>query len=491
MSSRAEAPVRAPEIERPATTWFNVAAPLPLADLRGRIVILDFWTFCCINCMHVLPALARVEARFPEEVAVIGVHSPKFIAERDPANVALAIARYGIRHPVVHDPNMTLWREYAVRAWPTLVFIDPQGYVLGQFSGEPDAERLLAAVGDLVEQARANETLQPGPLLLETPEEGAGTLRFPGKIKALPGGAGWAIADAGHHRIVVTDTKGAVTAILGSGTQGFDDGDGGTATFDAPQGLVADDTTIWVADTGNHAVRAIDRATGRVRTLAGTGRRGPVLGGPAPAAETALASPWDLEMLPGGRLAVANAGTHQLAALDLAAGTVERLAGTGAEALIDGDALREAALAQPSGLALDSGGRRLYFADSETSALRALDLETGRVETLVGAGLFDFGHVNGAFATARLQHALGVTWTEEGPVVADSYNRAVRRLDLARGEVADVEPGLECRDPVCLPLGEPAGIAAAPGGRLLLADTNNHRILELDPAGKSYRTWLD
>jgi sugar lactone lactonase YvrE len=214
-----------------------------------------------------------------------------------------------------------------------------------------------------------------------------------------------------------------------------------------------------------------------------------VLGEPTAAATTALASPWDLELV-DGRLAVANAGTHQLALIDLVAGTVERLAGTGAEALIDGDARHEAALAQPSGLALDRAGRRLFFADSETSALRVLDLAAGRVTTLVGAGLFDFGHVNGAFETARLQHALGVAWTDEGPVVADSYNRAVRRLDLARGTVSDIEPGLDCRDPVCLPLGEPAGVAVAPDGRLLLSDTNNHRILELDPAGKSYRTWL-
>jgi len=483
-----DGPVRAPEIARPATTWFNVAGPITLADLRGRIVILDFWTFCCINCMHVLPSLARVEERFPEEVAVIGVHSPKFIAEREPANVAAAIARYGIRHPVVHDPNMTLWREYAVRAWPTLVFIDPEGYVIGQFSGEPDPERLLETVGGLVVQARERRVLEPALLELDTPDTSAGTLRFPGKIKALPGG-GWAIADAGHNRIVATDGAGRVTATWGSGERGFDDGDADDARFDAPQGLVADAATIFVADTGNHAVRAIDRASGRVRTIAGVGRRGGVLGGPVPAATTALASPWDLE-LAGGRLVVANAGTHQLAAIDLEAGTVERLAGTGAESLVDGDALHEAALAQPSGLALDPDGRRLYVADSETSALRVLDLDTGRVTTLVGTGLFDFGHVNGAFATARLQHALGVAWAGEGPVVADSYNRAVRRIDLVRGEVCDIEPGLECRDPLCLPLGEPAGIAAAPGGLLLLADTNNHRILELDPAGKSYRTWL-
>lgn len=483
-----DAPVRAPEIARPAMTWFNVAAPLSLADLRGRIVILDFWTFCCINCMHVLPSLARVEERFPEEVAVIGVHSPKFFAERDAQNVAAAIARYGIRHPVVHDPNMTLWREYAVRAWPTLVFLDPEGYVIGQFSGEPDAERLVAAVGDLVEQARGRGVLEPAALLLEEAPRPEGTLAFPGKIKPLPGG-GWIIADSGHDRIVVADAAGRFQAAYGSGEAGFADGSADTACFRAPQGLVADATTIYVADTGNHAVRAIDRASGAVSTLAGTGRRGTVLGAVAPAVATAMASPWDLEIA-GRNLYVANAGSHQLGVIDLVAGTLARLAGNGAEALVDGEAQEGAALAQPSGLALDPAGRHLYFADSETSAVRVLDLDAGQVTTLVGAGLFDFGHKNGPFASARLQHALGLAWTASGLVVADSYNRAVRLLDLAGGQAGDIEPGLTCQDPVCLPLGEPAGIADAGAGLLLLADTNNHRILELNPAGASYRTWM-
>lgn len=488
MTDRMDAPVRAPEIARPAMTWFNVAAPLSLADLRGRIVILDFWTFCCINCMHVLPSLHRVEQRFPDEVAVIGVHSPKFFAERDPRNVEAAIARYGIAHPVVHDPNMTLWREYAVRAWPTLVFLDPEGYVIGHFSGEPDPDRLVEAVGDLVAQARERRVLEPGPLLVETAPAPQGTLAFPGKIKALPGG-GWAIADAGHHRIVAVDGEGAAVASYGSGQAGFEDGEAHEASFRDPQGLIADAAAIYVADTGNHAVRAIDRRSGRVTTIAGIGRRGAVLGAPAPARATALASPWDLE-LAGERLYVANAGSHQLGVIDLAAGTVARLAGNGAEALIDGEALHAAALAQPSGLALDPGSNRLFFADSETSSVRVLDIARGEVTTLVGAGLFDFGHRNGDFAEARLQHALGLTWHDGGLAVADSYNHAVRRLDLDGRQASDIEPGLTCLDPVCLPLGEPAGIAAAGDGRLLLSDTNNHRILELNPAGASYRTWM-
>ena len=482
------APVRAPEIDRPATTWFNVAGPMKLDDLRGRFVILDFWTFCCINCLHILPMLRRIEERYPEDVVVIGVHTPKFFAEREADNVAAAIQRYDIRHPVVHDPNMTIWREYAVRAWPTLVFLDPSGYVIGHASGEPDPDRLLQAVDDLVRQGREQGALEPRltelvPSVCET-----GNLSFPGKIKALQGG-GWALADAGHHQIVLLDDAGAIRQRIGSGHPGFADGSAETAAFHAPQGLIADAAHVYVADTGNHAIRAIDRSSGAVTTLVGTGKRGGILGAPSPAATTALASPWDLELL-DGRLLIANAGSHQLGVLDLGEMTVARLAGTGAEALVDGDACGQAVLAQPSGLALDEAGGRLFFADSETSSIRVLDLRTDTVSTLVGTGLFDFGHQNGPLTDARFQHALGLAWRGDGLVVADSYNRAVRLLDLEAGTVRDLEPGMTCLDPVCLRLGEPAGVAVTGSGELLLADTNNHRILIMDPTARTYRTWL-
>jgi thiol-disulfide isomerase/thioredoxin len=489
------ATVRAPEIDRPGLVWLNTAAPLSLDSLRGRLVILDFWTFCCINCIHVLPALRRVEERFPEEVVVIGVHSPKFAAEKDPENVARAVARYGVVHPVIHDPEFRLWRDYAVRAWPSLVFIDPAGREAGRHSGEADGDLLVQAVGNALAQYRENGLLSPAALMLQPVASDAGRLAFPGKIKPMPvanGTKAWVLADAGHHQIVVLDDTGAETARYGSGAPGFADGPAGEARFNGPQGLVAGHgadgrAAIFVADTGSHALRRIDLASGRVTTLAGNGRRGPVLGSADPAASSSLASPWDLE-LKGAELYFANAGTHQLGVLDLAANSVAALAGDGGESLADGAALA-ARLAQPSGLALDPDGDRLFFADSETSSVRALHLDDRRVETLVGTGLFDFGHANGPFASARLQHALGLCWWDGHLAVADSYNAAVRVLDLVARETRDLDDGFDCHDPVCLPLGEPAGIWADGADRLLVADTNNHRILEYLPAERRYRTW--
>jgi DNA-binding beta-propeller fold protein YncE/thiol-disulfide isomerase/thioredoxin len=497
------AAVRAPEIDRPGLTWFNVPQPLSLADLRGKLVILDFWTFCCINCLHILPTLKRLEQAFPEDVAVIGVHSPKFAAEREPENVRLAIARHGIGHPVVHDPEFLLWQEYAVRAWPTLIFVSPDGYVIGQHSGEPDAERLLEVVGQTVKDYRRKGTMRPRPLDLAPEAVPPAQFCFPGKIKLLPEapeapGKLWMLADSGHHQIVILDDEGRALMRFGSGEPGFANGLAGRARFRDPQGLAADAEAIYVADTGNHAIRRIDRQTGQVTNLAGNGRRGYVLQSAVPFADAELASPWDMA-LSGGTLYFANAGTHQLGYIDFARAEVVRLAGSGGENITDGPA-GEATLAQPSGLALSPDGGTLYFADSETSAIRAIvsTPEGPLVETLVGKGLFEFGHVNGDYDSARLQHCLGLDWWQEagpegGLLVADSYNNALRVVDFADRTLRDFDDGFLCEDDVCLPLAEPAGVAvdvrADGAGRVLVSDTNNHRVLEFLPAERRYRSW--
>lgn len=492
-------PVHAPELAIPGPLWLNTPAPIPLSALRGRIVILDFWALCCVNCIQLLPTLARVEETFPNEVAVIGVHSPKFPHEREPDAVRAAIARYGIRHPVIHDPEMLLWQQYAVRAWPTLVFLDPGGLVLGQMSGEPDPDQFADVIGRMVEQARRMEVLRPiEPHIPPAPPltERGGRFRFPGKLRPIPGrradAACWVLADGGHHQIVLLDDAGAEVARFGSGKSGFADGDPHRAAFRAPQGVSADAETLWVADTGNHAIRRIDLATGAVATLAGTGRRGRALGQAATARTAALASPWDIVPFGGGAI-FANAGTHQLGALDPAAGEVERVAGTGGENIQDGPA-DQALLAQPSGLALANGA--VFFADAEASAVRWLDLATMQVQTLVGTGLFDFGYADGDFAEARLQHPLGLDALPDGTLlVADSYNNTVRVLDPVSRTVRTLDDGFVCRDRLCLPPGgEPAGVAADPRApaddpRILLVETNRHRIMEIRPARREYRTW--
>jgi thiol-disulfide isomerase/thioredoxin/DNA-binding beta-propeller fold protein YncE len=481
----------APEIARPGLQWFNVAAPIPIANLRGRLVILDFWTEGCINCIHIIPTLRRLEQRYPDKVVVIGVHSPKFAREKDASSVKDAIRRYEINHPVIHDPKMTIWTAYGVHAWPTLAIVAPDGSLLGLVPGEPDRDKLIDAIGDLVAKYSGAGSLQPARLEIESLPQPKGHFLYPGKLKPVSVKGSerrWALADGGHNQIVLLDDQGREVRRFGSGEAGLLDGPAGKARFNHPQGLIASTDSIFVADTDNHAIRRIDLATTAVTTLAGTGQRGFALREPGPARATALTSPWDLEK-EGDQLFFANAGSHQIGWLDLKTGTVGRLAGSGAENLTSGVAA-EAALAQPSGLSLSADGKTLYFTDSESSAVRAVSLGLDRqVTTLVGAGLFDFGWVNGDFNSARLQHPLGLAVDGDRVLVADTYNSAIRVLDLPKHRVLDFDDAFTCMDSVCLPTREPAGVVVADSDRILLVDTGNHRIEEYRVSTKSYHTW--
>ena len=482
--------MNSPEIALPGLEWFNVKAPFTIASLRGRVVILDFWTEGCINCIQIIPTLRRIEEKYPDQVVVIGVHSPKFANEKKAASVRDAISRYEIRHPIIHDPDMKIWREYGVQAWPTLVVIGADGSVLGSIPGEPDPDRLIAALDNVVATSRKAGTLKPAALDLAPAPEPKGRFLFPGKLKPVPGAEKrWALADGGHNQIVLLDDRGKELARYGNGDAGFADGAAAQAGFNHPQGLAGSHDTIFVADTENHRIRRIDLASGAVTTLAGTGQRGMPIGAVTPGHTTALASPWDLE-LKGDELYFANAGTHQIGVLDLKSGNVAALAGTGEEGLRDGRA-SSASLAQPSGLALSTDGQTLYLADSESSAVRAITLSKDpQLVTLVGAGLFDFGWINGDFRKARLQHPLGVAVDGDSVLVADTYNSAIRKLELKNHEVADFDGGqFTCMDPVCVPTREPAGIVVDTPDRILLVDTGNHRIDEYRPSEKTYHTW--
>ncbi|MEV8069027.1 NHL domain-containing thioredoxin family protein [Streptomyces sp. NPDC085995] len=458
--------VRAPELTGKGG-WLNTGGnQYTLADLRGRIVILDFWTFCCINCLHVLDELRELEAKHRDTVVIIGVHSPKFVHEAEHQAVVDAVERYGVEHPVLDDPELATWKQYAVRAWPTLVVIDPEGYVVAQHAGEGHAHALAKLVEELEAEHAAKGTLRRGDGPYVAPEPEPTTLRFPGKALLLPSG-NFLVSDTTRHQLVELAADGeSVVRRIGSGARGFADGAAEDAAFNEPQGLaLLDDGAVVVADTVNHALRRFDPATGRITTLAGTGRQwmqGEAAEGPA--REVNLSSPWDVAWWQG-RVWIAMAGVHQLWAYDPADGTVSVTAGTTNEGLVDGPGA-EAWFAQPSGLAATP--ERLWLADSETSALRWVDPD-GQVHTAVGTGLFDFGHRDGAAGQALLQHPLGVTALPDGSVaVSDTYNHALRRYDPATGEVTTLATDLR----------EPSDAVLA-GEDIVVVESARHRLTRL------------
>ncbi|MDK1473182.1 NHL domain-containing thioredoxin family protein [Streptomyces sp. 549] len=461
--------VRAPELVGKGG-WLNTGGKdLTLADLRGKIVIADFWTFCCVNCLHVLDELRELEEKHRDTVVIVGVHSPKFVHEAEHQAVVDAVERYGVHHPVLDDPELTTWKQYAVRAWPTLVVIDPEGYVVAQHAGEGHAHAIATLVAELEAEHAAKGTLRRGDGPYVPPEPVAGDLRFPGKAVALPGGT-LLVSDSTRHALVELAADGeTVLRRVGTGQRGLTDGPAEHAEFSEPQGLaLLPDGSVAVADTVNHALRRFVPATGEVTTLAGTGRQwwqGSPTDGPA--LDVALSSPWDVAWF-DGRLWIAMAGVHQLWTYtpdgDGGAGTVAVAAGTTNEGLVDGPAA-EAWFAQPSGLAVSADGERLWIADSETSALRWIDRE-GAVRTAVGTGLFDFGHRDGDAAQALLQHPLGVTALPDGSVaVCDTYNHALRRYDPATGEVSTLATDLREPSAAVLDVSDPHHIVVVESAR--------------------------
>ncbi|MFE3903146.1 NHL domain-containing thioredoxin family protein [Streptomyces sp. NPDC059153] len=463
--------VRAPELIGKGG-WLNTGdQQYTLADLRGRIVILDFWTFCCVNCLHVLDELRELEEKHRDTVVIIGVHSPKFVHEAEHQAVVDAVERYEVHHPVLDDPELATWKQYAVRAWPTLVVIDPEGYVVAQHAGEGHAHAIAKLVEELEAEHGAKGTLRRGDGPYVAPEPVATHLRFPGKALLLPDG-GFLVSDTTRHRLVEIERDGeTVSRHVGTGDRGFADGGREVVRFSEPQGLaVLPDGRIAVADTVNHAIRALDLTTGVTTTLAGTGRQwwqgSPTTG---PAREVDLSSPWDVAWF-ADRLWIAMAGVHQLWTYDPETETVQVAAGTTNEGLVDGPA-DEAWFAQPSGLATSADGERLWVADSETSALRYVERDgTGfAVRTAVGTGLFDFGHRDGAADQALFQHPLGVTALPDGSVaVCDTYNHALRRYDPASGEVTTLATDL--REPSDAVLVE---------GDLVVVESARHRLTRL------------
>ena len=461
--------VRAPELR--GRGWLNTGGKsYSVADLRGRFLLLDFWAFCCVNCLHVLDELRPLEEKYGDELVIVGVHSPKFVHEADPDALAAAVQRYDVRHPVLDDPELTTWQAYTARAWPTLVLVDPEGYVVAQYSGEGHLHAIDALLAELREEHLAKGTLQPGDSPYVPPEAEPGDLRFPAKAIRLPGN-GILVADAGHHQLVeLAEDAETVVRRIGSGDRGLDDGRPETASFNEPNGLclLPDEAAsrvgyhVVVADTVNHALRGVDLASGEVRTVAGDGRQWYQGAG-----TDSLSSPWDVAWW-HDRVWVAMAGIHQLWAFDPATGEVEVAAGTTNEGLVDA-ALPEAWFAQTSGLAVD--GDTLWLADSETSSLRRV--EDGAVHTAVGRGLFDFGFRDGTAEVALLQHPLGVTVLADATIaVCDTYNGAVRRFDPGTGMLSTLATGLA----------EPSG-AILDGEHLLVVESAAHRLTRIPLAG--------
>jgi DNA-binding beta-propeller fold protein YncE len=476
-----QGPIPAPSLDG-ATAWLNVAAPITMAQLRGKIVILDFWTYGCVNCLHVLRDLKTLESRFPDELVVIGVHSPKFTNEKDTANLKRILVRYEIEHPVANDADHAIWRRYGARAWPTRIIIDPAGNLVGTALGEGNLDGFVDAIRTVarVFAERGELNRAPLPLALERERHADSPLLYPGKVLADETTDRLFVADSNHNRIVVSSLDGRLIETIGSGLQGDGDGIFTQARFYRPQGLALDQDDLYVADTENHKLRVVDFQARAVHTLAGTGKQGAWSGKGGDATTLDLNSPWDLA-LRKGILIVAMAGPHQLWVIDLLHDQAYAYAGTGEEGRRDG-AINEATFAQPSGLAM--AGDTLYVADAEGNAIRATHLPPANmVTTIAGGDLFEFGDRDGSGDEVRLQHPLGVAVHDGRVYIADTYNHKIKVMDPKTRKVSTFagsgKPGLADGAATAAQFHEPGGLSIA-AGRIYVADTNNHAIRTVD-----------
>ena len=500
--------IKAPSLEG-ANAWINTAGPLELEQLKGKFVMLDFWTYCCINCMHILPELKKLEHAFPNELVVIGVHSAKFEEEKDAKNITEAVLRYEIEHPVANDADHAIWNRYGVQSWPTMVIIDPEGDVVYATSGEFRFEDIEPILKKGIAYYKAKGTLDEKPIRfdLESYKTTATPLRFPGKVLADAASNRLFISDSNHNRIVITDLSGKLLDIIGKGTIGKVDGDFATSSFNHPQGMALNGDVLYVCDTENHMLRKVDLKSKSVKTISGNGvqaknswpgmsmldfKLGNVpkrfVGNPK---ATELNSPWDL-LIHGKDLYIAMAGPHQIWKMTLSESEIGPFAGNGREDIVDGPHLPAvpyaegfSSFAQPSGLATD--GTRIFVADSEGASIRAVPFDPAApVATIIGTShlphsrLFVFGDVDGIGDDVRLQHPLGVAFANGGLYVADTYNNKIKVIEpksTATSTVAGTkEPGF-ADSPA--QFDEPTGVSYA-DGKLYVADTNNHAIRVID-----------
>ncbi|HZS61279.1 MAG TPA: alkyl hydroperoxide reductase [Gemmatimonadaceae bacterium] len=391
--------------------------------------------------------MRELERRFPREIAVVGVSSGKFIAERETPRIREAALRLENLHPIVNDRQFRIWRSYAVRAWPTIVAIDPLGYVVGSHAGEFTSEMLEPFVERLIGAFDPDGLIDRTPRHFEPdlPAIAPGVLRYPGKV-AIDGDR-MAIADSGHDRVLVGRLRGGEMRV--------------ERTFDglaSPQGVAFAGDRLYIADRANHRVCVGDLTTGDLHTVADP-----------------ISSPWDLTVV-GSVVYVAGAGRHQIWRIDERSKML--FAGAPGEDIVDGPA-PGALLAQPMGIVGAAAGDRVDFVDAESSAVRFATLgDDPRVETIVGTGLFDFGDKDGVGDEVRLEHPQGIARHPDGRLlIADSYNDAIKWVDPATRRVETWVRGLA----------EPSGLVYH-DGKVYVADTNAHRVAIIDATTKTIET---
>jgi thiol-disulfide isomerase/thioredoxin len=449
--------------------WLNSQNEITLEDLKGRAILLHFWNRSCSPCIEALPAIKKLENDLGSKLTVIGVYSAKFENEKRSSVILNAILKHDINSLVINDIDLKLWNEFEVKAWPTFVLISPTGHEYERYEGIGELGEVTKDVRNMVSKYRYEINRAPLPILPEKFSQIGNVLSFPSKLEYasdLKQGShkisALFVANSGQNSIVVSSLAGGILFKIGSGREGFADGNFSEAQFRAPQGTLFSKQKLYVVDTGNHALRVIDFETKQVSTLIGNGEKGGIISGEIDADEIGLASPTDLEFFPNrNKIIISNSGTHQILSYDLESGKITPLAGSGKKGSKDGKYPNNS-LSQTSDMVVSR--KKIYFLDALTSSLRVLDGE-GDVKTLVTSGL---------------QNPLALTTDGIRLYIADSFNNRIKKYHIANKKLTTLIGG-QAGDSVgrTTHFDSPEGIIRVMN-RIYIADANNNRIVVLN-----------
>ncbi len=460
--------------------WFNVERPLTVEDFKDRVILLDFWTYACVNCIQALPEIKKIEKEFGNKLLIIGIHSGKFDNEKDVAAIRKAIVKYDINYPVLHDPDLKIWNNFALKSWPTFIVINPHGNIEKIVVGEDNLGKIRKNIRKLASRFKYEINRDPVPLALEKNNIIGNVLTFPTKIEYAANFSYKTrkipvlfISNSGANSIIASSLTGETVLKIGSGKEGFEDGSLGVASFSKPRGLLFDGKKLYVADSGNNALRMVDFENGMVSTLVGSGKKGKIISDSYMEAKNVdLASPNDIAFFPNKDvIAIANTGSNQILGYNIDKKTIAVLAGNGAAGMAQNT------LAEPSALAPYQD--RLYFLDAASSSLRVLD-KNGSIKTLVGQGVNKFGNKNGDKEVALMQHPIGLMVDDTGAYIADSFNHIIRKYSFSTNKISDLignhKKGDALGSASATELDEPDGIAAVLNN-FYIVDSNNNRVL--------------
>jgi thiol-disulfide isomerase/thioredoxin len=469
--------------------WFNLGKPLEISDLKDRVILLDFWSYSCVSCIEAISEIKELKQTFGSKLTVIGVHVGKFENDKTSNAIQKAVLKYDIDYPVINDSESKLADSFEVKAIPSFVLINPHGNTYEIYEGDSKLDELRSGVKKLISKYKFEITRDSLPLVLDKYSVLGNVLMFPShieyaydfsyKTRQLPA---LFISNTGKDNIVVSSITGDIVVKIGSGQKGFQDGSFDVATFNSPRGLIFNSNKLYVADSGNNAIREIDFKEGKVTTILGSGANGFVIedGKSHNGEDVELSFPMDIEFFPTkNEIAIANSGSNQILSYNIKSNEVMVVAGNGADGIKDGK-YPQNSLSQTS--ALSAFNNKLYFTDSNSSALRVME-ENGEIKTLIGQDSKKFGHKNGDKSTALMQHPQGLLVDDTGAYISDSFNHRIRKYDFSTNQIRDIvgnsKSGMGLGSSSNTQFDEPMGITSILD-RLFIVDSNNNRIVILN-----------